>query len=763
MTSPQVVLMESIMRTRILIVIVASFSLLAPAPGQQQGKQDEVVRVTTNLVQVDVVVTEKDGKQVTDLRPEDLEILEDNRKQAITNFSYIAFDPSRSTSTPSSRSENKTTSGISPASLSLEQMRRTMVIVIDDLGLSFESTISVREALKKFVGEQMQPDDRVAIIRTSKGVGTLQQFTSEKPKLLAAIDNIRWYAMGRAGLSPFAPMDTQQNSDFTQGQQLLEELEETRHSHYSIGSFGTLAFVLQGLAEIPGRKSVLMISESFRLFTSQGRNTQLLDFLRRLTDQANRSSTVIYTLDAAGLNPLSFTAEDRVSGSNFDPTMFRDTNSPAAVNRSRLRRSDVPASAAAQAEQDSSAAFRRLDALANQRESQNVETHTVLSFLAAKTGGLFVRNANDLSAGTQRMLGDQQGYYLIGYRPQETVMDSATGQRRFHNLTVKVKRSGLRVRAREGYYGVTTEEGSAVKRTREAQLTAALTSPFAAGGVGLRVTPFFGNDQSEGSYLRVLLHVNTHDLTFTNQPDGSSSAALEIVAVGVGEGGRVMDQFSDMQTINIKGQTYPSVLENGLTFVLNVPIKQPGAYQLRAAVRDAPSQRTGSASQFIEVPDLSKPGLRLSGILINGTEQTRGAGGSGNAPAAALTSNQRAGSDGLSELNPQAGPAVRRLKHGMILNYIYSIYNAQVDSTGRPRLQTQMRLFREGKEVFTGKVLPYNVGQQIDLKRLKAGGRLLVGSNLAPGEYILQVTVTDNLARERRNTTFQWIDFEIIR
>ena len=99
----------------------------------------------------------------------------------------------------------------------------------------------------------------------------------------------------------------------------------------------------------------------------------------------------------------------------------------------------------------------------------------------------------------------------------------------------------------------------------------------------------------------------------------------------------------------------------------------------------------------------------------------------------------------------------------MILNYIYSIYNAQVDSTGRPQLQTQMRLFREGQEVFTGKVLPYNVGQQIDLKRLKAGGRLLVGNNLAPGEYILQVSVTDTLARDRRNKTLQLIDFEIIR
>jgi hypothetical protein len=100
----------------------------------------------------------------------------------------------------------------------------------------------------------------------------------------------------------------------------------------------------------------------------------------------------------------------------------------------------------------------------------------------------------------------------------------------------------------------------------------------------------------------------------------------------------------------------------------------------------------------------------------------------------------------------------------MILNYSYIIYDAQLDGTGHPQLQTQMRLFREGKETFAGKLQPFNAGQQTDMKRLDAGGRLLVGGNLEPGEYVLEVTVTDSLAKKKRQSTAtQWIGFEIVR
>lgn len=755
----------------LMLLITTHVAAQQPSPTPPKGTtaQDDVLRVTTNLVQVDAVVTDKEGNHVTDLSPEDFEISEDKHKQQITNFSYVTLGPPVTVSQPTDASSSSTKSGtsstksgvpVAAAPLRAEQVHRTIALVVDDLGLSFESIVSVRDALKKFVNEQMQPNDLVAVLRTSKGIGSLQQFTSDKRQLLAAIDNINWYPSGRGGLSPNAQLDTQQSEDATQGAQIVNEMEDMRAALYSVGTLDTLGGILRGLNELPGRKAIMLYAESFKLFSSQGRNVTLLQRLQRLADQANQASTVIYTIDASGVNPLDMTASDRVSGIayTFDKSTIQAVGSggPGQVvvpirNTPPRARIDSPRTLSAQAEGDSAAAFRRLEGLMQEKENQRYEAQSVLSFLAEETGGIFTKNSNNLSLGTQRMLEDQRGYYLIGYKPTDSVIDPATGRRRYRDVTIKVKRSGLRVRSRTGFYGVNVEAAHTAPRTRDQQLAAALTSPFAASAIGLRVTPSFGNDPTAGSYVRALVHVAARDLTFKDQVDGSHRAVIDVVAVNFGDGGRVVDQFSDTQTIDVKGDAYQQALQDGLVFILNVPTKQPGAYQLRVAVRDATSERVGSAYEFVQVPDLNKNQLALSGLFVSGSKQKPATGG-------------QAVETKVEEPDQLAGPAVRRLRQGMILSYAYTIYKAQLDQTGRPQLQTQMRLFREGKEVFTGKLLPFNVGQQTDMKHLDAGGRLLVGGNLVPGEYILQVTVTDALAKNKRQgTATQWIDFEIVK
>src|SRR5205807_8276721 len=127
------------MRTKILFTFIIILTLFAPVFGQQPkpspqvGTQskDEVVRVTTNLVQVDVVVTEKDGKQVSDLHPEEFEVLEDGRKQQITNFSYVSTSagPSAQSATTLTRAGEKGAPKILPALLRPEDVRRTIALV----------------------------------------------------------------------------------------------------------------------------------------------------------------------------------------------------------------------------------------------------------------------------------------------------------------------------------------------------------------------------------------------------------------------------------------------------------------------------------------------------------------------------------------------------------------------------------------------------------------------------------------------------------
>ncbi|HKE57944.1 MAG TPA: VWA domain-containing protein, partial [Pyrinomonadaceae bacterium] len=182
-----------------------------PAPVVNQPKtvdEQDVVKITTNLVQIDAVVTDKSGKRVVDLRPDEVEIYEDTQVRAITNFSYINLNSTNPPPQPldqkagvNDKKAGVTAAPLIPRRLRPDQVRRTIALVVDDLGLSFESAVHVRQSLKKFLDEQLQPDDLVAIIRTSGGIGALQSFTTDRRQLYAAVDKVKWNLIGRSEVS----------------------------------------------------------------------------------------------------------------------------------------------------------------------------------------------------------------------------------------------------------------------------------------------------------------------------------------------------------------------------------------------------------------------------------------------------------------------------------------------------------------------------------------------------------------------------------
>lgn len=739
------------MKFQTLLIVVLTISLLAQTTAQEPQKRSDVVTIDTNLVQIDVVVTDKAGKQVTDLRPEEFEVLEDGKKQHVTNFSYIATGKFIKTEPGNAESAKTNAEPVPAARLKREQVRRTVALIVDDLGLSFESFDYARRALTKFVDEQMQSNDLVAVLRTGAGVGVLQQFSSDKPHLHAAIDAVRWNPLGRTGISPVGTMNEQSiNADIRDNIQFTEELEESRAGMYSVGTIGTINAVVRGMADMPGRKSIVLISEAFRMFTAQGRNVELVQALRQLTDEANANSVAIYTIDASGLQSYTFEASDKVAGYSYliDPQVMAASGGPGTgAGAGGVRVNGPPRTLpradtlSAQAEQDSSAAFRRLAALTDMREQQAGQTHTVLSYLAERTGGLFERNRNDISSGIDRIMADQQGYYLIGYRPESASVDPKGG-RRLHSLNVKVKRSGLKVRARDGYFGFSDEDKRARPRSRAEQLTAALTSPFASGDIDIQLTSLFGDEPNGGgTYLRSLLHIDANDLKFKEEAGGARTAELEMVAVAFGENGQILDQLSYPQTVRaMNAADYKRTVHDGLVYILNFPLKRGGPYQMRVAVRDATSERIGTASQFVEAPDLTRNQLALSGIVLSNAAETDKA--------------------SAAEQDIQSGPAVRRLRQGMMIDYRFIIYNAQADANSP--VQMQMRLLREGKPVFNGKVVSLDVSKERNAKRISTGGRLRMGPDLTPGDYVLQVIVKNTTDPKRPRVASQWIDFEIV-
>ena len=691
---------------------------------QEQVSPDSVVRITTRLVQIDAVVVDKDGKLVTDLKPEDFKILEDGKEQKITNFSFITLQPE--TPAPVTEKTNpKLAAGkiaappIPPARIKPEQIRRTIALIADDLGLSFESTVYAREAMKKFVNEQMQPGDLVAIIRSSAGNGALQQFTNDKRLLHAAIDRIQWYPLGRSRIGAFEPVGGRSAMNSGDSE---ETFKSYREQVASVGTIGAIRYVIDGLRDLPGRKSVVLLSDGLPMFPKIGpimgnrvsvdaSSRDIIGALNSLTEKANRASVVVYTIDVRGLQTIGLNA-DSDTQPMFDLLQSMIGQSGAVSETINLTKGIATREF-----------FRSQDGL---------------NYLASQTGGFFFRNNNDIAGGIRKVVDDQRGFYLIGYEPDESTFNEK-GRRTFHKLQVQVRNPKLRVRSRTGFFGISDEEFKKPPATHEGKIKAALASPFTTNAVNVNMISIFSGER-DNAFVRSLVHINTGDLTFNRQANGDYVTVVNVAATVHDVNGTQLERSARSDTLRVKGSEYEFALKSGITYTLDVPIKKPGAYQLRLAVLDESSERLGSATQFIEVPDLRKNRLELSGISING-EYDKG----GNPEAVALASH-----------------ALRRMRRGMVLNYAYAIYNAKLDGGNRPQLTTQIKLFYEGQPILVGKEAPLTDAQAANSKRIFAGGAIDLGANLKPGEYVLQVIVTDKLAKEKHQTTTQWINFEVV-
>lgn len=722
-----------------------------PAVTQQPAKRDDdddVVRITTNLVQLDAVVLDKDGRHVTDLRPEDFEIIEDGHKRPITNFSYVDTSPARNTSSPAvtadaargkeaRRSAKSPGPPVAPAVLPKGEARRVIVLAFDDINLSFETMRYAQRAARKFIEEQLQPGDLVAVVKTGSEAGALQQLTTDKRHLLAAVDRLRWNPRGSGGINPIVPnQQTEAQRAETEARRVTNDADELQTHNpieglnqriSSIATLESLARFVRGLRELPGRKSVVIITDFIPIFDANG--TNIVDTeMKRLVDLANRSSVTFYGIDARGL-----------------PTLGREAAEPG-----------LEIGGALTGGRNTLAVLSGNDTSIGARRSAYFRSQDGIVHLTRETGGFALLNRNDLLRSLERIIDDHEGYYLLGYRPDEKTFDPKTGTPRFRSLGIKVRRPGLQVRSRSGFYGTPEADRTASRaRSRDEQLVDALSLPFASGGVGLRLTVLFGNEAPDGSFIRSLLHIETGDLTFKPEADGWQRADIDVLAILFHADGTIAGQLNRTHTLRARGESYQRVLKAGIVYPLNVPVRQPGAYQLRFAVRDAATERIGSASEFVEVPEVDK-GTRLavSGLVAAGYEPPP--------PPAGASGAQPSTEEGY-EPNPELSPAVRRFRRGTRMDFGYVIYNARSDkSTGKPKLMTQVRLFRDGKQVFASDAEAFDPGTQIDLKRLTATGRLRLGGDLTPGEYLLQVIVTDALAPEREGTVTQWTDFEII-
>ena len=685
----------------------------APRPGPPTTAPNAVIRIDVNLVQVDAVVTDSKDRRITDLQPSAFEVLQDGKPQAITNFTYVSTKPGDGAAVADRVAPSKPVKGEPPPpplALRPAEVRRTLALVVDDLGLSGESMPSVRAAIKNFIDEQMRPGDLVAIVRTSAGMGALQQFTTDKRLLHAALDRVK-YGESRVGVSSFAPLGRNPRG--------TGAINQLREESFTVGSLGAIRFVVNAMRDSPGRKSVILFTENIRMISQGTTDEMVARALKQLSDAASRASVVINAIDPRGMPDFNVTPADDTS----------------KMSGRRVRQ--VPA----------------------QRQAEEIHTQEGMFALAEETGGLFLHDTNDLNGALKKVAEDSDGYYLIGYHPDAATFENGNGQPKFHKIEVKIKTAGLHVRSRDGFFGEPGNGNQPLEHSREAELTHALQSPFSAGAIHPRLTAIFSNVAS-GSFINALLYFNPSDLKWSSEPDGNHTASIDVAAAAFDENGLALAPVDTTFSFQLTSPNYDEALKKGMVYSLHVPVNKPGPYLVRAAVRDPATEGSGSDQQYVEVPDIGSGRLALSGIVLQGSALQASPEPPQSAPTAGPVQRTAPGEDATG------GAASRSFRRGDSLIYGYEIFNAQPGgkNTGagqHPELEVETRMFHDGKQVLDGKTMLVNAAAPSDPQRLPAAGRLSLGRDMSPGEYVLQVIVTDKLAKGKFSTATQSMDFEI--
>jgi VWFA-related protein len=689
------------------LALLLALGALAQTPQQQPIDDDEIIRITTALVQVDAVVVDKNDQIVSDLKLSDFEVYENGKRQELQFMEFVSVDDGRRTegARPAALAAADTSV---PRDLGAKDLRRVVAFVVDDLTVPYQDLITVRQVLRDFVDNQMTEGDLVAIVRTVGGKGLLQQFTNDKTLLRRSINalSVATNPVGafnnppsgrlesRPSPSGGAGDDAPVSDESALGDDLTSADNETTRVFRGLFSLQTTAFIIDGLRELPGRKSLVLFSGGLPVFEPTGRGsmyTSVSTMLRSLTDKAVRAGVVINTIDPRGLK-----ATPGVVGFGETP------------GRSSLGTAD-PAFGRGGAE---TAVFG--PALAGGEE------HVSLNVLSSSTGGVAVTNSNDIRMGVGRALARSRGYYLLAYRPADPF------DNKFRKWQVKVKRDGLRVFTHQGY--LAREEREAAPKTKEESIIAAMKSPLAKRDIDVNSTlTLLLSPQNRGA-LDIDLNIDPRRLAFTQTADGRHQTSLDVVGFVYDEVGKLRGGFSETLNLNLTPEQFRRAQQVGIPYSADTNLP-PGYYQVRLVVREASSGNLGTASRYLEVPNLAQGRLTMSSLMLYSV-----------------------GTDGGSPVQLDGS---RRIPSSRELRYATTIFNAKREG-GKAQLRTQLVVSQGGKVLFQEPEQPVTTGDSG--QQVAKVGQLGL-SKVRPGRYVLTLIVTDPLADKKWRTVSRSAEF----
>jgi VWFA-related protein len=553
----------------------------AQAPPPQDGRQGQqgqptdgqppIFRSGINFVRVDVIVNDKSGNPIGNLKPEDFEITEQGKAQKIETFKLISLDgglipgpdgPPRAIRTDLDEETEAARDDV-----------RLFAFFLDDYHVRRETSMATREQLARFVETQLGPSDMIGVmypLQPSESV----RMTRNHDAVMSALRKFQG-----------VKYDYLPRNDYErQYQHYPTEIVEMIRNQVSMSALKGLIVRMGGLKE--GRKALLLISEGYSymlppqlrdadasapgsgnpssLNPLAGQNSpleeraaffsgaQLNDDLRDITDLANRNNVAIYAIDPRGLATNEFGI---------------DQNIATGIDRQFL-----------------------------------TNTIEALRTLALQTDGRAIVNRNDLTVGMKQILRDSSAYYLLGYNSTFTTTDG-----KFHEIKVNVKRPGVQVRARRGYWAYTAADAARALTPAKPTLPKPVENALASVTQTSRsrvVRTWIGTERGANGKTRVTFVWEPAPKAAGDSRAADTPARVALTAVGPDGSpsfrGRIPDAAAPASALATQGPSR-------VTF--EVP---PGKMQLRLSVESARAEVLDSEVREISIPDLTTPQTALS-------------------------------------------------------------------------------------------------------------------------------------------------------
>src|SRR5476649_2550553 len=521
-----------VLLTGVLSLAAAVAQAQETSPAAQPGAVP-LIKTETRLVLVDAVVTDKKGQYVADLEGKNFKVWEDNKEQTVKTFSFSA-DP------------------VSPAS----SQKRYLVLFFDNSTMDFGEQVQARKAAAKFIDSNTGPNRLLAIVNYGGTLQIAQNFTADAERLKQVVSGIK-----TAFVSP--------NGD-AGGPSLGG----------SARGFGARSVVLalrelaKNLSEVPGRKSLIMLTSGFRL-TDEVRSE-----LTAAIDMCNRANVAIYPIDVRGLTTMPFAGGPRgdlrlpsgiglrgprfsspvmlasfVAAASASPAEYEEQASggtrgtPTGTANPGSNPGKSPTNSGGNSNLNNNNSMMNRNSPFNTSRTivppfppSALDNQQALYMLAEGTGGFVIVNTNDLLGGLEKIGKEQNQYYILGYTPTESAEGSC------HTLKVKVDH-GMNVRARTGYCNVKSTDPLAGKPS-EKQLETRVNGSAPGTIAASMQAPFF-YASPDTARVDVAIDMPADAIKF-EKVKGKYHAAMDVLGIAYRPDGNVAARFSDTVKLDLE-------------------------------------------------------------------------------------------------------------------------------------------------------------------------------------------------------------------